>query len=42
MLAHNIPALRIFEEGSYDAPVVDVWGISDENLLLAANNVTLA
>jgi phosphoglycerol transferase MdoB-like AlkP superfamily enzyme len=39
MLAHNIPALRIFEEGSYDAPVVDVWGISDEDLLLAANNV---
>src|SRR5204863_978217 len=39
MLAHNIPGLRIFEEGSYEAPVVDVWGISDEDLLLAANNV---
>jgi phosphoglycerol transferase MdoB-like AlkP superfamily enzyme len=40
MLAHNLHGLRIYEEGSYgDAPVVDVWGISDEDLFLAANNV---
>lgn len=39
MLAHNIGGLRIVEEGSYKAPVVDVWGISDEDLLLAANDV---
>ena len=39
MLAHNIDGLRIFEEGSYQAPVVDVWGISDEDLLLAAGDV---
>ncbi|HSP13421.1 MAG TPA: LTA synthase family protein [Thermoanaerobaculia bacterium] len=39
MLAHNLDGLRIFEEGSYDAPVVDVWGISDEDLVLAANDV---
>jgi phosphoglycerol transferase MdoB-like AlkP superfamily enzyme len=39
MLAHNLDGLRIFEEGSYDAPVVDVWGISDEDLVLAANHV---
>src|SRR5436309_4906318 len=39
MLAHNIAGLRIFEEGSYSAPPVDVWGISDEDLLLAANEV---
>jgi len=39
MLSHNIAGLRIFEEGSYHAPVVDVWGISDEDLLLAANDV---
>jgi phosphoglycerol transferase MdoB-like AlkP superfamily enzyme len=40
MLAHNLDGLRIFEEGSYgDAPVVDVWGISDEDLFLAANDV---
>lgn len=39
MLAHNIDGLRIFEEGSYQAPVVDVWGISDEDLVIAANDV---
>jgi len=39
MLTHNIDGLRIFEEGSYNAPAVDVWGISDEDLLLAANDV---
>ena len=39
MLAHNIDGLRIYEEGSYRAPVVDVWGISDEDLLLAAGDV---
>ncbi len=39
MLAHNIAGLRIFEEGSFSAPPVDVWGISDEDLLLAANTV---
>ncbi len=39
MLAHNVDGLRIFEEGSYDARVVDVWGISDEDLVLAANDV---
>jgi phosphoglycerol transferase MdoB-like AlkP superfamily enzyme len=39
MLAHNIAGLRIFEEGSYSAPPVDVWGISDEDLLMAANDV---
>ena len=39
MLEHNIDGLRIFEEGSYSAPVVNVWGISDEDLFLAANSV---
>lgn len=38
MLAHNIDGLKIFEEGSYKAPVVDVWGISDEDLFLGAND----
>lgn len=37
MLEHNIDGLRVFEERSYQAPVVDVWGISDEDLFLAAN-----
>jgi phosphoglycerol transferase MdoB-like AlkP superfamily enzyme len=39
MLAHNIDGLKIFEEGAYTAPVVDVWGISDEDLVIAANDV---
>ena len=39
MLEHNIDNLRVFEEGSYRAKPVDVWGISDEELFLAANDV---
>lgn len=39
MLAHNLDGLKIYEEGSYDAKPVDVWGISDEELFLAANDV---
>ncbi len=39
VLEHNIDGLKIFEEGSYTAPVVDVWGISDEDLVIAANDV---
>jgi phosphoglycerol transferase MdoB-like AlkP superfamily enzyme len=39
MLAHNLTDLHIYEEGSYRAPAVDVWGISDEELFLAANEV---
>jgi phosphoglycerol transferase MdoB-like AlkP superfamily enzyme len=39
MLAHNLDGLKIYEEGSYPGvPVVDVWGISDEDLFLAAND----
>ncbi len=37
VMAHNIPGLRLFEEGSYEAPRVDVWGISDLALFEAAN-----
>ncbi len=39
MLAHNLGDLHMYEEGSYRAPAVDVWGISDEELFLAANEV---
>ncbi|HJT18044.1 MAG TPA: LTA synthase family protein [Thermoanaerobaculia bacterium] len=39
MLEHNIAGLRMFEEGSYKAKPVDVWGISDDDLFLAANDV---
>jgi len=37
MLAHNIDGLQIVEEGQYKAKPVDVWGITDEDLLLEAN-----
>ena len=39
MLTHNLDRLHVYEEGNYDAPVIDVWGISDEDLMLAANDV---
>ncbi len=29
LLAHNIPGLHVFEEGDYEAPHEDVWGVSD-------------
>jgi phosphoglycerol transferase MdoB-like AlkP superfamily enzyme len=37
VLTNNIANLQILEEGSFDAPREDVWGISDKNLFLAAN-----
>lgn len=39
LLSHNIPDLHLYEEGSYDAQRVDVWGISDLHLFEAANRV---
>jgi len=39
LLAANIRGLRLFEEGSYSAPRVDVWGISDLDLFEEANRV---
>jgi phosphoglycerol transferase MdoB-like AlkP superfamily enzyme len=39
LLSHNISDLRIYEEGSYSAPRVDVWGISDLHLFEEANKV---
>ncbi|HLP45759.1 MAG TPA: LTA synthase family protein [Candidatus Kapabacteria bacterium] len=39
LLSHNIKDLEIFEEGSYRSPVLDVWGISDADLFMEANNI---
>jgi phosphoglycerol transferase MdoB-like AlkP superfamily enzyme len=39
LLSNNIPALEIFEEGSYSSPRVDVWGISDLSLFEEAHQV---
>ncbi len=33
LFTHNIPGLHVFEEGDYDAPQVDGWGVSDVVLL---------
>lgn len=39
ILSHNIPGLDIHEEGSYESPRIDVWGISDLSLFEEANKV---
>jgi phosphoglycerol transferase MdoB-like AlkP superfamily enzyme len=39
LLTNNISNLNLYEEGSYKAATVDVWGISDKNLFLEANKV---
>ena len=39
MLANNIQNLNIYEEGSYESPRIDVWGISDLDLFKEAHKV---
>lgn len=39
LLSSNIPNLSIHEEGSYQSPRIDVWGISDLDLFKEANQV---
>ncbi len=39
LLSRNIPGLHIFEEGSYQSPRVDVWGIADHHLFQEAIQV---
>ena len=39
LLTNNIAGLKLYEEDSYDAPRIDVWGISDKNLFLEADKV---
>ncbi|RYF85383.1 MAG: hypothetical protein EOO03_13355, partial [Chitinophagaceae bacterium] len=36
-LVKNIEGVRIYEEGNYQSPKVNVWGISDRDLFLEAN-----
>jgi phosphoglycerol transferase MdoB-like AlkP superfamily enzyme len=38
-LVKNIDSIHIYQEGSYKSPPLNVWGISDKNLFLAAENV---
>lgn len=39
LLSNNIPGLKVYEEGSYQSPRMDVWGISDLHLFEEANQV---
>lgn len=39
LLTNNITGLHIYENGDYKAKTIDVWGISDKRLFLAANDV---
>ncbi len=39
VLTDNITGLHLYEQEDYKAAKVDVWGISDKNLLLEANKV---
>lgn len=38
-LINNIKGVTFHEEGSYQSPKINVWGISDKNLFLEANKV---
>lgn len=37
LLKNNIDSLHLFEQGDYKAPKIDVWGVSDKNVFLEAN-----
>jgi len=39
VLSSNIDGLKIFEEGFFRSPRLDVWGISDADLFMEANEV---
>ncbi|MEP6584595.1 MAG: LTA synthase family protein [Ginsengibacter sp.] len=38
LLTNNITGLHLYEEDSYKAKTIDVWGISDKRLFLEAND----
>lgn len=39
LLTNNIDGLRLYEQEDYKSKPIDVWGVSDKNLFLEANNV---
>ena len=39
LLTNNIQGLHLYEEEDFKATRVDVWGVSDKNLLLEANKI---
>ncbi len=38
-LIKNVENVKVFQEGDYTSPVLNVWGISDKNLFLEATGV---
>lgn len=39
LLANNIPGLKTYEQPDYDAPKINVWGVSDKHVFQKANQV---
>jgi phosphoglycerol transferase MdoB-like AlkP superfamily enzyme len=39
LLMNNIRNLKMYDQESFDAPRLDVWGISDKNLFLESNKI---
>ena len=39
LLTNNIEGLHLYEQENFDAPKIDVWGISDKNLLLLSSKI---
>lgn len=39
LLKHNIDSLHLYEQDSYTAPKIDVWGVSDKDVFLEANKI---
>ncbi|MGI8950599.1 MAG: LTA synthase family protein [Chitinophagaceae bacterium] len=39
LLTNNIHGVHIYEQDDYNAPKIDVWGVSDKNLFLGANKI---
>lgn len=39
VLTNNVSDLHTFEQDDYEAPKIDVWGVSDKNVFLKANQV---
>ena len=40
IFTHNVEGIKVFEEGDYSSPRMDVWGISDYHLFKEANDVS--
>ncbi len=39
LLTNNIHDLHLYEQDDFDAPKLDVWGISDKNLFIESNKI---